>query len=302
VRTWPALDLEHITDDVGAELARPDLIQAFLSDYDIAAIEESTSSSWRVFFQSAEARGRAAVALANQFTDLTVRPIDVPDEDWAARSQASLRKIQIGHIIVAPPWDVPDTGRPRSAPTSAGESTHVGAELARPVVVIIQPSMGFGTGHHATTRLCLAALQSLDLKGRSVIDVGTGSGVLAIGASLLGAGLVVAIDDDRDAIQAARENVALNEGATVDVSVTDLTSFESRTPNPESRFDVVLANLTSGLLIQAANQLRALARAGGHLVLSGFMAHEAADVLSAYSALAVRSRTDEDEWACVVLG
>ena len=163
-------------------------------------------------------------------------------------------------------------------------------------VIVIQPSMGFGTGHHATTRLCLAALQNLDLKGQRVIDVGTGSGVLAIAASLLGAARVVAIDDDPDAIQAARENVALNEGADVETRISDLRSAMSE------RFDVAVANLTGGLLIQAAKALQALARSGGHLVLSGFMAHEAADVLSAYSALAVRSRTDEDEWACLVLG
>ena len=290
MRTWPALVITFTGE--------PDLLQAFLSDYDIAAIEESTPASWRVFFQSADGRDRAAGALASQFTDLSITPIDVPNEDGAARSQASLRAIQSGHIIVAPPWDVRGAG-----------PAEQGIEARRTRRIVIQPSMGFGTGHHATTRLCLAALQSLDVNGRSVIDVGTGSGVLAIAASLLGARRVVAIDDDPDAIQAARENVALNEGADVELRVTELRSFESRTatpesrvPNPESRFDVVMANLTGGLLMQAANQLQALAGAGGRLVLSGFMTQESADVLSVYSPLAVRSRTQEDEWVCVVLG
>ena len=156
MRTWPALVIGFTGE--------PDLLQAFLSDYAIVAIEESAEDRWRVFFHSADSRNGAAAAVASQFPHFSVAPIDVLDEDWAAKSQASVRAIQIGNLIIAPPWD---------GPGPAGR-------------IVIQSSMGFGTGHHATTRLCLAALQDLDLKGRDVIDVGTGSGVLAIAASLLG--------------------------------------------------------------------------------------------------------------------
>jgi ribosomal protein L11 methyltransferase len=293
MRTWPLLVIRFTGE--------PDLLHAVLSDYDIAAIEETTPDSWRVFFHSADTRDLAAAALATRFTDVSLTPVDVPDEDWAARSQASLRAIQIGNIIVAPPWDVPGRlgtprpGRASSAPTGVDSSEGVGADLGRPIVVIIQPSMGFGTGHHATTRLCLIAIQNLDLNGRSVIDVGTGSGVLAIAASLLGARPVLAIDDDRDAIEAARESVSINEGTDVETRVMDLRSM-----GPD-RFDVVVANLTGGLLIQAARRLHDLAQPRGHLVLSGFMAHEASDVLQAYSDLAIRARAEEDEWVCVTL-
>jgi ribosomal protein L11 methyltransferase len=155
--------------------------------------------------------------------------------------------------------------------------------------------MGFGTGHHATTRLCLAALQQIDLRGRSVIDVGTGSGVLAIAARRLGAAAVLAIDEDPDAIGAAEANVALNGESRIALEVTDLRS------SPIGQFDVVVANLTGGLLVASAARLTSFATMAGRLVLSGFMDHEEREVLGAFGTCAVETRAKEDEWICVVL-
>jgi ribosomal protein L11 methyltransferase len=264
VRTWPALDIHPVSE----------LVQAALVDYEATAVDERSSEDWRVFFTTADERARAGAALHIQFPDLTITPIDVPDENWAARSQASLRAVHVGNIVVAPPWDVP-----------AGPA----------LVIVIQPSMGFGTGHHATTRLCLAALQRLDLRGKSVLDVGTGSGVLAIAASLLGAGHVVAIDDDADAISSARENVELNPLSDVALSVADL---RSATIAPA---DVVLANLTGGLLTAAAPTLQGLTARGGRLILSGLMAAEEPDVLTAFAPWRVEHRMEEDEWVCLTI-
>lgn len=269
-RTWPALDA-----DVGAIADRIDLFQAALADYDVSAINED-ARCWRVFFQTTAERDRAVHALRASFSDVTIRSLDVPDENWAARSQAALRAVRVGEIVVAPPWDVPE----RSDAT----------------VIVIQPSMGFGTAHHATTRLCLAALQRLDLTGRSVTDVGTGSGVLAIAASVLGATPVFGFDDDADAVAAARENLALNPRAAVTVSVGDVRTSD------HPRSDIVLANLTSGLLISAAADLRRLTNDGGRLILSGFMSSEESEVLRAFAPLGgVEHRADEEEWVCATL-
>jgi ribosomal protein L11 methyltransferase len=266
VRTWPALDIHPVSE----------LVQAALVDYEATAVDERSSDDWRVFFSTAAERDRAAAALHSEFRDLTITSADVPDENWAARSQESLRAVRIGGIVVAPPWDVPTGGNDD-------------------VVIVIQPSMGFGTGHHATTRLCLAALQRLDLEGRSVLDVGTGSGVLAIAASLLGSNQVVAIDDDADAIASARENVGLNRPADVALAVADLRAA-SMAPA-----DVVMANLTGGLLIAAAPTLEGLTVRGGRLILSGLMAVEEQDVLNAFAFCRVEQRTNEDEWVCLTL-
>jgi ribosomal protein L11 methyltransferase len=286
VRTWPALDVGRLTPS--AEGA-PDLLQAALVDYRVSAIDETAADQWRVFFSNDAERDRAAANLTQQFPDLSLRPLDVPDEDWVARSQAGLRAIRVGNVIVAPPWDIPDTGK-----LKLDLSPELGAAgLELPVVIVIKPSMGFGTGHHATTRLCLAALQRLPLQGMSAVDVGTGSGILAIAASRLGAAPVIGIDDDVDALQAAEENLTLNRSADVSLTAGDLRSASPGT------FDLVTANLTGGLLIEAAGQLRDLARPGARLILSGFLRSEEDEVKAAFGDDAITSRSEEEEWACV---
>ena len=294
--TWPALELGRLKP---APANGPDLLQAALVDYRIAAIDEATPDLWRVFFSTSAERDKAAENLTRQFPDISIRPLDVADEDWVAKSQAKLRAVRIGNIIVAPPWDIPHTGKLKLDPaTEPG-----GARVLRPVVIVIRPSMGFGTAHHATTRLCLAALQRLDVQKRSAVDVGTGSGVLAIAASRLGAAPVVGIDDDPNALHAAEENLTLNRGADVTLHAADLRStapFDGDQGGPKT-FDLVTANLTGALLIEAAGRLHDLAAPGGRLILSGFMRHEEAAVVAAHSGLAVSNRSEEEEWVCVSL-
>jgi ribosomal protein L11 methyltransferase len=279
MRTWPAIDVHRLSE--------PELLQAALTDHDVVAIDERASDSWRVFFQSPEARDRAMAVLQPDFPVFEFTSIDVADEDWAARSQAELRAIRIGNVVVAPPWDIPPSDTLRGVGTG---------RAARPPaqVVIIQPSMGFGTGHHPTTRLCLAALQQFNLRGNTVLDVGTGSGVLAIAAQRLGAARVIAIDDDPDAVQSARENVQRN-GVTVDVRIADLRTTVL------ARFDLVLANLTGGLLVQSAGRLQDLTAPRGPMILSGFTRDEEAAVVAAFPRLRMVDRGQEEEWVCLTL-
>ena len=287
VRTWPALDIHPVSE----------LLQAALVDYDASAVDERSADDWRVFFTSPSERDRAAAGLRVEFPDATIEPIDVPDENWAARSQASLRAVRVGSIVVAPPWDVP-AGPPLDDARGALSDSRRAQNRTRPtddLAIIIQPSMGFGTGHHATTRLCIDALQRLNIGGRTVLDVGTGSGVLAIAASLLGASRSVGIDDDADAITAARENLELNPQAETTLLVADLRATDVGSA------DVVIANLTGGLLISAARALQDLVARGGSLVLSGLMAVEERDVLAEFPTWTVEHRSEEDEWLCVVI-
>ena len=182
--------------------------------------------------------------------------------------------MQIGRVIVCPPWDVRTPAQPDE------------------VVVLIEPSRGFGTGHHQSTRLCLALLQNRNLHGLTMIDVGTGSGVLAVSAAKLGAAYVAAIDNDPDAIENARENIAANGvGTIVEAHVEDFTTAG------RVAADIVTANLTGTILSRHAEHLRPLVRSGGLLITAGFSADEKHMVEDAFAPhLAITESAEEAGW------
>ena len=210
--------------------------------------------------------------------------VDVEDEGWAERSQAELTAIEIGDIIVAPPWDLP------------GNDAAVGAAAGR-IVIVIEPSMGFGTGHHQTTRLCLRALQDIGVRGKRVLDLGTGSGVLAIVAAKLGAASVLGVDDDPDAVDAARKNLTLNGLASDSVRI-ERADIKTAVTEPA---DVVLANLTGALLVRFADGVIRHAAPGGLLILSGFTEDERFSVGHAFRALETVRDDREDGWIGLTL-
>ena len=272
----PALDVRTPAD--GARLTP--LIDALLDDYDPFAIEELAAQQRRVHFFSGASRDAAARALGRRFRSqgVAVRAVDVPHGDWAARSQARLRAVRVGDIVVAPPWDIP------AAATAA-------------TLVVIRPSMGFGTGHHASTRLCLRALQALALEKRNVLDLGTGSGVLAIASALRGARSVLAVDIDADAVETARANVGLNDVEhVVQVRRADI---RRAVLEPAA---VVFANIHAVLACGAAGVLAGLVRAGGTLVVGGVTGDEEDGVrraLAPYGALS--ARYTEAEWVAFAI-
>jgi ribosomal protein L11 methyltransferase len=272
VRTWPAIVVSGLARANASTTgdSEADLIHATLAARTVTAIDEPSEDQWRIFFSDTADRDAALTSLRERLPELRSDPLDVADENWAARSQENLRAVQVGRIIVAPPWDAP-------------------------ITLVIRPSMGFGTGHHATTRLCLAALQRISLDRCTVLDVGAGSGVLAIAASRLGAEEVTGIDDDQDAIQSAWDNLSLNPSAQVTLIVGDMRSTELVPA------DVILANVTGALLIQSAERLRNLTNAHGQLILSGFTVDEERDVTAAYGAFSVEHRGEEEGWVCVTL-
>jgi ribosomal protein L11 methylase PrmA len=319
---YPAIDVRSGPADV---------IPAIVDDFRPTAIEERADAI-RVFFTDTRLRDAAGAALSA--ARYSVRSVDVDDEDWARRSQENLEPITVGCITIVPSIAIApravrhqaDHGRLKPAATDS-------------IVIVIQPSMGFGTGHHATTRLCLRGLQALNLSGRFVLDVGTGSGVLAIAAVRLGAARAVGIDNDADAIQAANENLQLNFfirgsapirhpkaaaalGARHPGSVArgdptaPLRSLECLEPvefqladlstGDLPQADVVTANLTGALLIRSALRLLGLLRPEGILVVSGLLDEERDDVVRAFrdavsDSPSLLREQHEDGWAALAV-
>src|SRR4029077_18282934 len=148
--------------------------------------------------------------------------------------------------------------------------------------IVIVPSTGFGTGHHATTRMCVQLLQTIDVRGARVLDVGTGSGILAIAAARLGADRTLGLDVDDDALFAARENLSYNpEARGVTFEAADVTSMQAVGARVLASANIVTANLTGALIVRSVEHLVAASRPGGLLVLSGLQVQERNEVVSA---------------------
>ena len=268
----PAFEL--VEDGLAArvDFARPALVRAHLPIIDVAAV-------------------RAAVAQADRelghLQAFGLRPIGelgacvIHEADWANAWKAHVPVLRIGRrIVIRPTWR-----RHRRQPDD--------------VVLALDPGMAFGTGLHPTTRLCLAALESLADRGviasARILDVGSGSGILSIAAAKLGAASVLAVDVDPIAVDATAANARRNR------LVRRIRVREGSSPSGEGPFDVVLANLIASLLVTLADGLVADLRPGGTLLASGIFVNREPEVIAAFEArgLVVADRWSEGEWAAL---
>lgn len=210
--------------------------------------------------------------------ELRVRPVD--DADWAERWKEHYTVQRIGRVAIVPSWvdHAPDPGE---------------------ASIVLDPGMAFGTGLHPTTRGCLELLQQVQPMPARALDVGCGSGILALAALRLGAGSVVAIDTDPNAIDATRANAERN-GLADAIEARRGTLAEAA----DERFPLVLANLVAAVLVELAPALAAHLAPGGTLIASGIIEPRADEVVAAMAAagLAVRDRRDDGEWVSLALG
>lgn len=196
----------------------------------------------------------------------------IEDKDWERAWMDDFQPLKFGaRLWIVPSWhDAPD-------PDAAN--------------LMLDPGLAFGTGTHPTTALCLEWLDGEDLTGKQVIDYGCGSGILGLAALLLGAGHVVGVDTDPQALEASRENVRRNG---VDPERLDL---YLPADEPDTQADVMLANILAQPLIGLAPHLAARTRPGGSLVLSGILSNQAREVMAAYEPWFVMDEPEQrEEW------
>ena len=265
----------ELTDEgLGARIdpTRPAIVRAYLPARDPAVLQRTVA-------ETTEALGHLQAFGLRPIGELRTRSID--EADWTEAWKAHFPVLRVGRrLVVRPTWR-----RHRRAPDD--------------VVLALDPGMAFGTGLHPTTRLCLAAIEALAdrgvLGGARVLDVGCGSGILAIAALRLGAARALGLDTDPIAVGATVANARRNGLAR------RIRARSGSLPSGEPVHDVVLANLIAGVLVPLAPALRDELRPGGTLLASGIFVDREAEVRAAFEAVAldVRGRFVEGEWVAL---
>lgn len=268
----PAFEL--VEEGLGARVdpSRPAMVRAYLPARDPAAAE-------RVAAEVAVALGHLQAFGLRPIGELRTRLIH--EADWADAWKQYFPVMRIGRrLVIRPTWR-------RHRRTTDD------------VILALDPGMAFGTGLHPTTRLCLAGVESLAdegrLEGARVLDVGCGSGILAIAALKLGAWTALGVDTDPIAVEATKANARRNALAR------QVRARQGSLPTGDGPFDVVLANLIAGVLVPLAGPLRDELRPGGVAVASGIFVDREAEVRAAFegSGMTITRRTAEGDWVAL---
>ena len=196
----------------------------------------------------------------------------VAEQNWVQLTQSQFDPIRVSERLwIFPSWhQAPDP---------------------QAINLVLDPGMAFGTGSHPTTRLCLEWLERTVTPGAAILDYGCGSGILAIAAAKLGAGEVLGVDIDEQAVSAARSNAERNAVAV---------RFDDSAKAIEGQFDIVVANILSNPLKALAPAICSHVRAGGQLALSGILAEQADELIACYAPyLALRIADTRDGWVCL---
>lgn len=255
--------------------AQQEIIIAALEDFDHLGMEQS-ETGLKVFFE-AEKFPEAEISGMADRLNLSYTKEVLPAVNWNAAWEQNFEPVRIGNFC------------------------YVRAHFHPPVNglqydLVITPKMSFGTGHHATTEMMIASMESLDISGKRVFDFGTGTGILAILAEKMGATEIFAVDNDPGAVENARENSRLNE---CHKAVFDTGSLELAAGR---HFDLILANINRNILLQYMSDFPALLSDEGLLLLSGILKSDIPDILASAEAngFQLSAQRSGREWACLL--
>lgn len=238
-----------------------------------------------IYRYSPESLDDLAIKLTREFGQhVTTEMHTMTTAEWMEGWKEGFKPFSTGVFHVRPPWITE-----QEVPIPKDE-----------INLIIEPGMAFGTGQHATTRLCLDEMSRLvkrlnkPLTHQTVLDVGTGTGILAIGAKHLGYQTCLGTDIEDDAILAAKENARVNNAA-IDIRKTSIPAGQT--------YDLVLANILAVVLIKLMPELAGATKAGGHLLMSGLLVEEANEIIACAKAqgFAFDRQGEQGGWGCVVV-
>ena len=265
-------DINETFKDVYADLIDDTLIEADKSHAAVSVfISEERNPEEALYF----IRER----ISADKLDCDVKIINVSDEDWANSWKKYYHPIKVGErVVIVPAWEKYE-------------------KKDNELTLIMDPGMAFGAGTHETTRLVMTQIEKYIKPGCTVLDVGTGSGILSIAASLLGASSVNAYDIDPTAVRIARENAEINKCGNIKVGVSDLLSgVECK------EYDLICANIVADIIIRMSKDLRKFSHDGTVFIASGILTERREEVLEAMkkTPFVFISEEEENGW-CVLI-
>ncbi len=259
----------QISDDIEAEL-----LIAFLSDAGISGFEEQERAL--LAYCTADENIRLAV---NEYLDNNGHSYNfssIAAQNWNALWEANFQPILVDHRVYL--------------------RAHFHEPLPEiPYDLVITPKMSFGTGHHATTRQMISAMLTLDWTDKTVLDYGTGTGILAILADKLGAKSILAIDHDAWSFENAAENITVNQAQNIKLLMSE--DWEAGL-----QLDIILANINLHVLLASALRLSESLKQGGKLLVSGILTTDVDSLIAQYETIGLQnvSASSEHNWACIV--
>jgi ribosomal protein L11 methyltransferase len=280
----------YIALEFSADLQHVDALQGFfLMNSELGGVQENDDGTVTFFIPVSEWNPRLEDSLTefcsqNEGIEF-LGSEKIEDRDWNAEWEASIGVQWItGELVITPSWRIDEA-----------------KALSPKYLIVIDPKMSFGTGHHETTRLCLRAIETIEMDGKTLLDIGTGTGILAIYSLQRGAMNAIGVDTDSWSIENSIANRSLNNipesrleirKGTIEIAI-----------DSEEKFDVILANIHRNVLIEMASQIRSHLIINGMLILAGILIYDSEEVRAAYEALGFNliRETQENEWACLTL-